>query len=53
MIIALSEGRLLVFDELDAKLHPKLLKFIIMLFKILKLIRIMHSCYLLHTIFQR
>lgn len=33
VIIALSEGRLLVFDELDAKLHPKLLKFIIMLFK--------------------
>lgn len=33
VIIALSEGRLLVFDELDAKLHPKMLKFIIMLFK--------------------
>ena len=33
VIIALSEGRLLVIDELDAKLHPKLLKFIIMLFK--------------------
>lgn len=33
VIIALTEGRLLVFDELDAKLHPKLLKFIIMLFK--------------------
>jgi len=33
VMIALTEGRLLVFDELDAKLHPKLLKFIIMLFK--------------------
>lgn len=33
VIIAISEGKLLVFDELDAKLHPKLLKFIIMLFK--------------------
>lgn len=33
VIIALTEGRLLVIDELDAKLHPKLLKFIIMLFK--------------------
>jgi hypothetical protein len=33
VIIALAEGRLLVIDELDAKLHPKLLKFIIMLFK--------------------
>lgn len=33
VIIALTEGGLLVVDELDAKLHPKLLKFIIMLFK--------------------
>lgn len=33
VLIALAEGRLLVFDELDAKLHPKLLKFIVMLFK--------------------
>ena len=30
---ALNEGRLLIVDELDAKLHPKLLKYIIMLFK--------------------
>lgn len=30
---ALIEGRLLIVDELDAKLHPKLLKYIIMLFK--------------------
>ena len=33
VIIALNEGRMLVIDELDAKLHPKLLKFVIMLFK--------------------
>ena len=33
VIIALLSGHLLVIDELDAKLHPKLLKFIIMLFK--------------------
>lgn len=33
VICALIEGTLLVVDELDAKLHPKLLKFIIMLFK--------------------
>ena len=33
VIIALTEGRLLVLDELDAKLHPKLLRFLIMLFK--------------------
>lgn len=32
-IIALTEGSLLIVDELDAKFHPKLLKFIIMLFK--------------------
>ena len=33
VIIALTQGSLMVVDELDAKLHPKLLKFIIMLFK--------------------
>lgn len=33
VIMALAMGNLLVIDELDAKLHPKLLKFIIMLFK--------------------
>ena len=33
VITALTEGSLMVVDELDAKLHPKLLKFIIMLFK--------------------
>lgn len=33
IIIALTKGSLLIIDELDAKLHPKLLKFIIMLFK--------------------
>ncbi len=31
--IALKEGRLIVIDELDAKLHPKLLRYIISLFK--------------------
>lgn len=33
VLIAIAEGRLVVFDELDAKLHPKLLKYIIFLFK--------------------
>lgn len=33
IMIALSEGRLVILDELDAKLHPKLLKFLVMLFK--------------------
>ena len=29
LLIALAEGRLAVIDELDAKLHPKLLRYII------------------------
>ncbi|MCQ2555625.1 MAG: ATP-binding protein [Clostridia bacterium] len=33
LITALKEGRLAVIDELDAKLHPKLLRYIICLFK--------------------
>ena len=33
VIIALNEGRLMIVDELDAKLHPKLLRYIICLFK--------------------
>ena len=32
ILIALSEGRLVIIDELDAKLHPKLLRYIISLF---------------------
>lgn len=31
--LALQEGRTIIIDELDAKLHPKLLRYIIMLFK--------------------
>ncbi len=33
ILLALKEGRLVIIDELDAKLHPKLLKYIIKLFK--------------------
>jgi hypothetical protein len=33
IILALNEGRIILIDELDSKLHPKLLKHIIMLFK--------------------
>ena len=33
ILMALNEGRLLIVDELDAKLHPKLLRYIISLFK--------------------
>lgn len=32
LMLALSEGRLVIIDELDAKLHPKLLRYIISLF---------------------
>lgn len=33
ILLALKEGRLIIIDELDAKLHPKLLRYIISLFK--------------------
>lgn len=33
ILLALSEGRLIIVDELDAKLHPKLLRYVISLFK--------------------
>lgn len=33
VLLALQEGRLLIIDELDAKLHPKLLKYVISMFK--------------------
>ena len=32
IILALNEGRLLIVDELDAKLHPMLLRYVIKLF---------------------
>jgi AAA15 family ATPase/GTPase len=33
ILLALREGRLIIIDELDAKLHPKLLRYVILLFK--------------------
>lgn len=33
LLIALQEGRLVIIDELDAKLHPKLLRYVISMFK--------------------
>ncbi len=33
VLLALMEGRLTIVDELDAKLHPKLLRYLISLFK--------------------
>jgi len=32
ILVALSQGQLIIIDELDAKLHPKLLRYIIRLF---------------------
>lgn len=32
-LVALREGRLVIIDELDAKLHPKLLRYVILMFK--------------------
>jgi len=32
LLIALQEGRLVIIDELDAKLHPKLLRYVISMF---------------------
>ena len=37
ILLALQEGRLVIIDELDAKLHPKLLRYVISLFKNKKL----------------
>ena len=33
ILLALQEGRMVIIDELDAKLHPKLLRYVISLFK--------------------
>ncbi|MEG1196659.1 MAG: ATP-binding protein [Clostridia bacterium] len=33
ILLALAEGRMVVIDELDAKLHPKLLRYIVSMFK--------------------
>ena len=33
LMVALQEGRTVVVDELDAKLHPKLLRYVIQMFK--------------------
>ena len=37
LLLALQEGRLVIIDELDAKLHPKLLRYVISMFKNSKL----------------
>lgn len=47
ILIALQEGRLVIIDELDAKLHPKLLRYVISLFKNPKINK--HGAQLLFT----
>lgn len=50
ILLALREGRMVIIDELDAKLHPKLLKYVISLFKNKKSISTVHSFFSLLTI---
>lgn len=33
LLLALNEGRMVIIDELDAKLHPKLLRYVIQMFQ--------------------
>lgn len=47
LLIALQEGRLVIIDELDAKLHPKLLRYVISMFTNPKINR--HGAQLLFT----
>lgn len=47
ILMALREGRLVIIDELDAKLHPKLLRYLISLFKNSKINQ--HGAQLLFT----
>lgn len=47
LLVALQEGRLVIIDELDAKLHPKLLRYVIAMFKNPKINK--HGAQLLFT----
>lgn len=47
LLVALQEGRLVIIDELDAKLHPKLLRYVLSLFTNPKVNR--HGAQLLFT----
>lgn len=47
ILVALQEGRLMIIDELDAKLHPKLLRYVIAMFKNPKINK--HGAQLLFT----
>lgn len=47
LLLALSEGRMVIIDELDAKLHPKLLRYVIQMFQNREINR--HGAQLLFT----
>lgn len=47
LLVALQEGRLVIIDELDAKLHPKLLRYVVSMFKNRKINK--HGAQLLFT----
>lgn len=47
LLVALKEGRVVIIDELDAKLHPKLLRYVISMFKNCKINK--HGAQLLFT----
>ena len=47
LLLALNEGRMVIIDELDAKLHPKLLRYVIQMFQNRDLNR--HGAQLLFT----
>ena len=47
VLLALREGRLVIIDELNAKLHPKLLRYVILLFRNKEINR--HGAQLLFT----
>ena len=50
ILVALREGRLVIIDELDAKLHPKLLRYVISIFKNRKINKYGGSFYSHHMI---
>ena len=47
LLLAISEGRMVIMDELDAKLHPKLLRYVINMFQNREINR--HGAQLLFT----
>ena len=53
ILVALREGRLVIIDELDAKLHPKLLRYVISMFKNRKINRYGAQLHLISNILKK